>query len=184
MGACIVYWAVPPHIANRAAATSGFPRQGFGRRVPLALGPLYVAEEDRSGLRAAVKHLQYWVYTALLRRDAAGQLPVMEHPWNEALQSGRVWNPASLARAVIWGGPPATVADSLARLSGDLVKMIAAELDGRNEAWLRAEYRREQAYLGEALDEDAVIECDALLRAFFHAAVVSASEVVIGWELG
>jgi hypothetical protein len=61
---------------------------------------------------------------------------------------------------------------------------VAADLNGHDEAWLRAAYAREHAFIETILDETQALHCHALLRDFFAVSVTSASEVVIWWELG
>lgn len=177
MGACIYYAAVavgvPSRDADRAAGV------GFGRRVPVALGPMLAPERDRELLRRAAASIQYWYYVAR-RPDPRVELELElkladRWPWCEPI------SPV----ASMWGGPPGTVDErGVARLGAVDVAAVAAELSSHDEASLRAAYAREQAFIATVLDEPAALHCHALLRDFFAVAATSASEVVIWWELG
>jgi hypothetical protein len=57
VGMCIVYRAVLPSVGRSAV-----PEQVFGRRVPLALGPMLADARDRETLRHAAERMDYAHY--------------------------------------------------------------------------------------------------------------------------
>ena len=175
MGACIYYAAVDAGVPSRDVKRAARHRQGFGRRVPLVLGPMLAPERDREPLRRATASMEYAYYVAR-NRDPRVESEIAERwPWCEPI-------PPVL---LMWGGPPGTVDErGVARLTAVDAAEVAEELSGHDEAWLRAAYAREHAFIGTILDEVQVLPCHALLRDFFVASVATASEVLIWWELG
>jgi hypothetical protein len=66
---CIVYRAVPPSAGTSAALEHPRPRgedhlleQAFGRRVPLALGPMLADDHELEALRRAAQRMDYVHY--------------------------------------------------------------------------------------------------------------------------
>lgn len=178
MGMCIVYRAVPPHVKTHTPASGEILTQAFGPRVPLALAPMLADEDDREPLRCAARAREWGAFNPARQNMTKDEAAVLQKAFPESLLQLE-----PLPLAAIWGGRPARVDEhGLARLGADAVAEAARELNGRDEAWVRTAYSREEASIAALLDEDAAVECYALLREFFASAAASSCDVVIGWE--
>src|SRR6187402_3126253 len=101
---CIVYRAAPSHVTNEIVVSGLFPERGFGRRVPLALGPMLAHEADREPMRRAARDMDWGSYL-----PSQADARVTAHGMLDRMVSGLPPEREPLALAAVWGGPPAQV---------------------------------------------------------------------------
>src|SRR5215475_8088364 len=97
MGMCIVYCAVP-------ALPGELAEQGFGRIVPLTIGPMIAGDDERGPLRRAAKTGDWAIYLPPRGDPRAQMLGGLER-----MIRGDPVDVEPVVLAAVWGGPPAAI---------------------------------------------------------------------------
>jgi len=182
---CIIYRSIPSDSSftdRNALDGQAFSEVGFGRVVPILLGLLLSRRRDREHLRRAARQYDWGMYASFgaIDGNTFGALLGLVEDQISDRKSASPRRPIALSP--LWGGPPATVHDGIARIRAATVRQISFTLTGYDETALCVAYERDGDCIPAHFNQESALECVAQLREFFVGAASSEYDVIVSWE--